>query len=353
MATGPSHRILNPENPNAPILIDSFLGIKNIAGPERLSPNDLVAGVNLDIDDFNQVRRRRGRTKKIDGVFHSLTNTLGGDVFAVKDGDLVRVKTNYTLDTVLAGVGDARIAYVELGDTLFWNSRTHGGKINLDTKLNSGWGVLNEQSYWLSPVLQPTDTLGEVAGKLLRDPPRADYMTYFNGRIYMARGNVVWATELWKYDYVDATRTYMMFEGDVTGLGTTGEGIFVGTDKGTFFCHGTFGEMRKNPVDPNPVIPGSMVDAPDVRYPDSPSRRVVTFLTTQGLIAGMDAGMTRAITADRFSFPDAELVPGAINRSQDGVSQYLATLNSGGSPAANARIGDYLDAEIRRASQGA
>ena len=41
----------------------------------------------------------------------------------------------------------------------------------------------------------------------------------------------------------------------------------------------------------------------------------------------------------------------AFYRRQDGVNQYIAVTNSGGTPSANTRIGDYVDAELIRGGE--
>ena len=338
--------IQTSDNPNAPIFLQEFAGLVNTQSAERLGPADLTVAKNIDIDDVKQVHRRRGYTRKDTGMWHSLYKSADGRNFGVKDGNFGLIAADYSF-TVLAAGGQRKLCYAEVGDTLYANSEDACFKLDLRTGTASGWGMLDGNGQWLSPVLTPTETLGEVSGKLLRNPPRAEYMTYFNGRIYMAAGNVVWCTELYQYDYIDATKNYFMMEGTVTGLGTVGEGIYVGTDKGTFFCRGTLNDMRKNPVVPDSVIAGSMIPANPQDYPDNSSKLAVLFLTSSGLCVGFDAGVCRNLTVNRFWFPDA-VSANAVNRVQDGISQYISVVDSGGAPASNARIGDYVDAEIRR-----
>jgi hypothetical protein len=53
------------------------------------------------------------------------------------------------------------------------------------------------------------------------------------------------------------------------------------------------------------------------------------------------------LTEDRVWFPDA-VAAAAMYREQDGIRQYVGVLNSAGGPTSTARLGDYVDAEIRR-----
>lgn len=337
------------ENPNAPVFLQQFSGLVNTRSEERLGPDELLVAKNIDIDDVKQVHRRRGKTLKAAGSWHSLWRSKLGDVYGVTDGFFGRIFPDYSFVTFQDNVGHDKLAYVEVLDTLYANSRTTSFKVNLRNAEVSPWGTLDGNGQWWSPVLQPTDTLGEVAGKLLRNPPRAEFMCYYNGRIYMGIDNVVWATELHQYDYVDATRTYFMVEGKVTGLQAVEDGIYIGTNKGTYFCRGTFSEMKMSMVLPDAVLPGSMVLGNPSDFPNdrNQTKTAVLFMTTSGLCVGFDGGVCRNITSDKFWFPEA-VSASAVNRVQDGVSQYIGVVDSGGSPASSARIGDYVDAEIRR-----
>jgi hypothetical protein len=70
-------------------------------------------------------------------------------------------------------------------------------------------------------------------------------------------------------------------------------------------------------------------------------------LTSDGLYACLDGGNVVNLTQDRMLFPQAVRV-NSLFRSQDGVNQYIGVADSAGSPSSNTRIGDYVDAEIRR-----
>ena len=71
------------------------------------------------------------------------------------------------------------------------------------------------------------------------------------------------------------------------------------------------------------------------------------FLAKTGLCAGFNGGQSFNLTQNTMVFPDASNAA-ALFRRQDGVNSYVAVADSGGTPSSNARIGDYVDAEIRR-----
>lgn len=338
------------ENPNAPVFLQQFSGLVNTRTEERLGPDELLLAKNIDLDDVKQVHRRRGQILKDGSRWHSLITASNGNVYGVRDGNFCRIPTDYvTGEALLEGVGIEKLAYVEVDKVIYANSRSTSFKLSTITDVVTPWGGLDGSGQWWSPVLQPTETLGEVAGKLLRNPPRAEFMTYYNGRVYMGLDGVIWATELYQYDYVDATRTYMPVEGKVSGLQAVTDGIFVGTEKGCYFCRGSFGEMRMTKVLPEAVVPGSMILGNPADFPDNrgQTQSCALFLTSGGLCVGFDGGVCKNLTSEKFWFPNA-VSASAVNRSQDGISQYIGVVDSGGSPASGTRIGDYVDAEIRR-----
>lgn len=339
-----------PAAPTDNISFGQFTGIKNTVTRERLAPTDLEIAKNVDIDDAGQLRRRRGYTQVAAGNFHSAFTAEDGSVYCVKDDALVRVQPNYTFQQITTGMGDAPVAYVHVGDTIYYSSEIVSGKFNHKTLAHSPWGAVAADNTWLSPVVNPVPGLPPIKGKLLGKPPMATSLAYWNGRIYLADKNVVWATELYLYDYVDKTKNYMMYEADVTMLAAMTDGVYVGTEQAVWFQSGTFNEMRRVSAVGAGAIRGSVANIPPHLIPDQfmgTTRSAIFVMTTTGLCLGLDGGNMMNLTQTKVVFPEAARVNGLF-RAQDGVNQYIGVADSGGSPASNARIGDYVDAEIRR-----
>jgi hypothetical protein len=335
-------------------VLSKFAGIKNTVTLERLKPSEFSVGGNVDVDDEGQVHRRRGYTRVASSPFSSLFNADSGRVYGVKDGTFGIINPDYSFISLLAGIGDAPLAYVQVGGTIYFSSVYNSGQVDIYTNEIKPWGVVGGASMWLSPVVNPTTTLAPIQGKLLHAPQRAKFLTYYNGRIYMAVGNVLWATELFLYNYVDATRTYMTFENEITGLGTVTDGIYVGDETDVWFLTGpTFAEFKRQMVMSEGVIPGSMIlvsgELADPHNMDQPveAKDALLFLTIHGLCIGQDSGHAFNLTQNHIWFPNA-VSAAATWRRQDGVNQYLGVLDSQGTPSEGVRIGDYCDATIIR-----
>jgi hypothetical protein len=342
-----------PPDPPESIVLGAFSGIRNNLAPERLTSADLEKGLNIDLDDAGQARRRRGYVQKDGGVWHSL-KTVSGKVYGVKDGMLCIVRPDYSLK-VLYGVGTAPICYADLDEEVYFSGAAASGIVSAAEEVRA-WGKTAGQGKWLSPVFQPTETLGEVAGQLLGDPPRATQIAFYKGRGYLAVGKVLWATELFAYHHVDRTRGFVQFEHDITMLMAMGDGLYVGTTGGLYFIQGVFGSFKLSTIVGDLVMPGSAIYAPteqvhpQARSGPVPTGQAVVMTTAGGILAGFDGGTAYNLTRDRMVFPEG-VSAAALFRQDQGVSSYVAAINSAGGLASTARIGDYVDAEIIRASQ--
>jgi hypothetical protein len=343
-----------PPQPPESIILGQFTGIKNTVSAERLQTGELEAGVNIDIDDAGQVRRRRGYALRDGASWHSVT-TLDDTTYGVRDGVLGIVRPNFTHEP-LVDVGPHPLAYVNIGADVYFASVNQSGKI-IDGQAQP-WGQLVSEGQWISPVMRPTETLGAISGRLLGKPPIASDLAHYKGRIYLAHEKLLWATELYLYDLVDKTKNYLQFEHDITMVRAVSKGIYVGTTQSLFFLSGTFANgLKCDKVTDAGVIPGSAVWAPtaDV-HPQAksgpvPEGTIPMFMTTEGICVGLEDGQVYNLTRGKVVFPEA-VSAAALYRADQGANAYVAVTDSDGGPTAGVRIGDYVEAEIIRASQG-
>jgi hypothetical protein len=344
-----------PEDMPQSIVLGSFSGVKNTVAPERLQANELETAINVDIDDAGQLRRRRGQIKVATGNFHSLFEHIE-TTYVVKNGLLGRLTNTYDFSSIVE-VGPRKLAHVAVGDDLYFASATASGKLDRQGN-HSAWGQLVSPGLWLSPVLDPTSTLGEISGKLLGQVPTAEHLTHYNGRIYLARERLLWATELFLYDLVDKTRNFIQFEHDITMLQAVDTGCYVGTTGGLYFLSGVFSSgLKRVQITESAVIAGSDVRVPAEKVHPAGRRDAaraaigVVFMTTEGIFAGFDGGEAYNLTLGTVVFPNAGSAA-ALFRDQSGVNSYTVVADSAGTPSDNARIGDFVDAEIRRFEGG-
>jgi hypothetical protein len=345
------------DQPPDSISLKKFAGLVNTVGRDRLGPDELETALNVDLDDRGQLRRRRGFQRASVGTFGSLFTSDEGTVYGIKNGVLGVINPDMSFLSLQSGYTNASVCYIQVGSNIYFSSGNAGlaGIIDQLTLTVSPWQG-NPPSEFLSPVVNPTSYLPAIRGRLIGPPPFATALAYFNGRIYLAEGNTVWATELFLYNYVEKVTNFLPFEAPVTMIGAVGDGLYVGTQEGLWFLSGNFKEMKRQRVMDTAVIPGSMVEIPgEVGNPpqvgleqDTPTQVSIMFMTEAGYCTGRDSGEVFNETENRFVFPAATSAS-AVYRFQDGVHSYVTVLNSTGTPSANTRIGDWVDAELVKA----
>jgi len=355
----PQTPVPDPQSAPQSLVLGDFAGMKNTVDLHELKPNELELALNVDIDDVGHLTLRRGYTQVAVGNFHSLLQADNGRIYGVMNDVLGRIYPNYSFLGLLSGIGvdpsqgGLGLVGAQVGSNLYFTSATNSGIIDTTQDTISDWG--DPQDYWLSPVVNPTTTLPAIRGKLLGKPPLATTIAYYNGRLYLGQGNLVWATELFLYNYVDKTRTFFNFEGRVTMLGTVMDGVYVGTDEGLWFLEGPAFPLKRRRVMDCPVIPGSMVYIPaELANPpqvglgaDTELQVSIAFMTTTGFCVAEDGGKAYNLTESKFFFPTMVRASAAYRR-QDGINQYLLVADSEGQPVNNARIGDFVEADIIR-----
>lgn len=147
-----------PKHPKT-VELTEFKGLNNVLSPERTPADYLKEATDVDIDKTGGIRKRKGYSLQVAGSFHSLWAD-GGDCFAVKDGDLVRIRSDYSTSTLVSNVGDGKICFEKYDGAVYYTSAGYKGIIEGDDvvpfgidspnprpTLSSGAGVLTKGTY--------------------------------------------------------------------------------------------------------------------------------------------------------------------------------------------------------------
>lgn len=329
-----------PNEPPESIVLEKFLGLNNVRSPERLAMGELSIARNVVLDDAQQMRSREGYAVRAAGSHHSFCN-IAGRAFVVRAGVLGVLGAGLTF-TPLATVGDDPLSYTEVGDVVYASSTSWSGKISA-TNIVSAWGAASSGAQWISPVMTPTATLGQISGRRLSLPPLSELVAEHNGRIYLAIDNMLWVTELYLYSQVDRDKNFIQFEHRITMLYSGDGGLYVGTTRKVYFLPGTFTQgMRINTAMDAGVIPGSLVEIPaPMVHPGAGSQLIPegflpVFTTTAGICVGLAAGEVHNLTQGRVEFPIVAQAA-ALHRNDSGNSQYIVSEAGGSAWSLNTR----------------
>lgn len=169
----------------------------------------------------------------------------------------------------------------------------------------------------------------------LSPPPAGEHLAYYNGRMYVARGNTLYPSEPYALELFDPRRA-MPFTGALRMVAPVTDGIFVATDHETIFLAGKEPESFDYQVKADyGVIPGTLAYGSADQLGDGErDSRVAFWASTRGMCAGLDGGTLRNLTQNRFAYPTTSRGAGVVRRIR-GINQYLAVLE-GAETAGNA-----------------
>jgi hypothetical protein len=167
-------------------------------------------------------------------------------------------------------------------------------------------------------------------------PPGGSYLAFYNSRLYMAEGGVLYYTKPFSLDACDS-RTYRIpiTQDVITGIAAVDDGIFVGTTKEAFFLRGmdaTKFEMIK--VADYGVVPHTMQRVPSEDLGMEKGTAAV-WAATRGFCVGGNGGAFENRSSGRYALPAATSGASMV-RLQDGLAHQVVVLDS--APAYNQYI---------------
>jgi hypothetical protein len=183
-----------------------------------------------------------------------------------------------------------------------------------------------------------------------RQPPKAGkLLAHMNGRIYIARKDVVWFTEALRYALVRPSQGLYMFPGEVTLLAPTSDGIYVGFSDpgGVVFLQGSdpydVTQLHVLPGQPVPractFVPGHHFDQPVDQVP-------VWWMQSGAMVAGLPGGRIEQLSTERLDV--GKFNAGALlYRNREGMNQVISSLQRGEGPM-SVGASDSAVASVRR-----
>ncbi len=134
-----------PKHPKT-VNLEAFSGLNNVLPPERTEVKYLKTAMNVDIDKTGGIRKRKGYSLEDSGDYHSLWAD-GSSCFAVKDGDLVRIRSDYSTEVLVSGVGTLPVKFEKIDDKVYYTSSAFTGVIDSDGRRNFGISAPNPRPH--------------------------------------------------------------------------------------------------------------------------------------------------------------------------------------------------------------
>lgn len=165
----------------------------------------------------------------------------------------------------------------------------------------------------------------ELTTQWLDAVPSGQAMCLYRGRIYIAKGDVIFATAALGYEYCDR-RDYRAIDGsEVRMMAPVQGGMFIGTKRGVYFMSGQ--DFRTNSLDKKTsaaAIKGSLVmaDGQIVTGNEQLAGMLVAVFTTEdGVCVGLPDGSMQNLTVERFEMLTADVAAACMRNGS--ATQYL------------------------------
>lgn len=283
-------------------LFKGALGINNKIDPVRVKYNpetgvqELASAVNVDIDSTGRISRRKGYTLKLALASHSLFSC--GNYCLFVSGDALRVlEPNYTSNPIRNVTRGAKVSYVKIKDDTYYANGYQKGIVR--DKVSYTWKAFTTS--------QAVDYVGPTTTKTFSDPPIGHLLELFNGAMLIAQDNVLWYSEPFAYAWYDLKGNYLEFSDRITMVKAVQGGVFVSTERETFFHKGTnVKELQQMKVADYPAIEGTMAQVDATRIGDGNLIGTgAIWASTEGICFGGFDGYFRNLTQRKLTYPAA------------------------------------------------
>lgn len=267
---------------DSPLTWKAFKGLNNRQRPEELKHDELSLARNVDIDDAGRIKRRDGYDDiaTLVGNYHSLWSD-GSVCLAVKSGVLYRINKDKTETALRGNVGDSTMAYVSVNGSVYYTNGTVIGYV--EDGSDNQFAV-------------PTDSFKIVT-------PSGQLIEYFNGRLYIAKGSVLWFTDALKFNQVDMRHGFKAFPTDIQMVLAVDGGLYVSDEEATYFMSGPSPEKATLTDVCKPAIPGSGSVLKGTKFSKELKGMVAFFSTEDGVCMGLSDGSTVPITLHNYQLP--------------------------------------------------
>jgi hypothetical protein len=166
-----------------------------------------------------------------------------------------------------------------------------------------------------------------VRTQFMGPAPSGQVVGYFAGRAYVAQGPYLWYSAPFEYELFDLRSGYIGFDANVTTFAPVSDGIYVGSEKSVFWLQGTDPTaFERLQVANYGAVRGTERDIPPHYFGEGAETGVIqTFMTTSGMCVGLEHGVFKNLTGDRY-IPIAASAGASLLKIRSGTPLLTTTL---------------------------
>ena len=303
---------INKDRQGKLISVDyQFSGMNTVQDPSALGTEECVSISNMDALAPYGVRTRFGYTEVLSTASHSAWSD-GTTAYCVAGGSLCRFSGS-SLTPLYPVNQNLPMAF---------------------EKVNNIVVATNSQDYLIIDEVGTVSHATPSTAEFKVAPPAGEYLAYYNGRLYIASGNVLYCTDPYSVDQCDE-RQWMIpiTEDKITGITAVDDGIWVGTTNNIFFLHGedAYGgnKFRLLNAALYGVIPRTMLMVAAEKVPLAKVKGWVVVLTTpRGICVGSNSGQFINVSELKVGMPQQSQAGAAFIKEYNGQTHYVTVLTN-------------------------
>lgn len=161
--------------------------------------------------------------------------------------------------------------------------------------------------------------------QFLDKAPSGHIIRYYNGRIYIAKDNILWYTEAHNYGLYKPSTNFIMYPERITIVEPTNHGIFVCSDKSYFLAGDGPEEFIQNVSSQRTGIEGTGLQLDSQDFNIETNEPVAFWWSNEGAVLGLSNGQINNITGNRLAV-DKALSGKSMYRQIDGIKQVVTSL---------------------------
>lgn len=296
--------------PKNTITFKRFKGINNLANAKDLELDELREAKNIDLDSEGKAIRRNGYTKKVmpSGIIHSLWSNDRICLF-VEGTTLKRLYEDYTSSDIRTNISTLPVSYVDVNEIVYYSNASVIGYIE------NGVG---------KTFVNPTKNFKQA-------PQPGQHIEYYNGRLYIARNDVIWYTDAFNFGHVDMRSNFIRMKDEITMLGAVDDGMYVSigdiTDRSSvLFLSGLQPkEFVIRQVADYGAIEGTDVKVNGSFIGEGIAGKAILWTSRKGVCLGANGGNFTNLTKDKYIVSDRRYGAGLF-QLRNGIPQYIAPL---------------------------
>ena len=281
--------------------VKGFSGLNTVADSSRLGPDKygiipLTEAVNVEVDQYNRIIRRRGCVQKRAEDSHSLWSD-GGPCYFVSGGALFELLPDFSRRGIRSGIGDNPVSFAQAGDKVFYCNGEYKGYVQ--DGQSKPWAV--------------SAFVGPETDRTFDDPPIGHLCAYFAGMMWVAREDEIFRSEPFALGWFDLFGRRLREKGKIRLLAPVANGIYIG-DEFSIYFYGL--ERERTKVADYPAIEGAVTFCDASAVSDKMSGRSAIITTTNGICLAAPGGAFINLTEDTLTYPPALSGSSVLNKNR-------------------------------------